>query len=233
MLNISYIIPLVCFWHTITNEISKHTTQESISNNMIGLIHCLLFTAHHNYDYNVDYAVHMSIGYYIYDLIYIIKRIYKMKSKDEFERRFPFIVHHLIGVYLLNASQTGESKYHILYGYNILETSNIMLYVSYYLQKKYATYLHLNMISEFIQLLWYSYFRIIKLSSFIYINKTLFLQFQFITKSVIIILHFMGILWSYKLFKKNIKNFNMLKGMYGYGGSGSCSALLGKTNNSD
>jgi hypothetical protein len=211
MLNIGYIIPLVCFWHTITNEISKHTTQESISNNMIGLIHCLLFTAHHNYDYNVDYAVHMSIGYYIYDLMYIITRIYNVKSKDEFERRFPFIIHHLIGIYLLNASQTGESKYHILYGYNILETSNIMLYVSYHLQKKYANYLHLNIISECIQLLWYSYFRIIKLSSFIYINKTFFLQFQFITKSVIIILHFMGILWSYKLFKKNIKNFNLLK----------------------
>jgi hypothetical protein len=211
MLNISYIIPLICFWHTITNEISKHTTQESISNNMIGLIHCLLFTAHHNYDYNVDYAVHMSIGYYIYDLMYIITRIYNVKSKDEFERRFPFIIHHLIGIYLLNASQTGESKYHILYGYNILETSNIMLYVSYHLQKKYANYLHLNIISECIQLLWYSYFRIIKLSSFIYINKTFFLQFQFITKSVIIILHFMGILWSYKLFKKNIKNFNLLK----------------------
>jgi hypothetical protein len=211
MLNIGYIIPLVCFWHTITNEISKHTTQESISNNMIGLIHCLLFTAHHNYDYNVDYAVHMSIGYYIYDLMYIITRIYNVKSKDEFERRFPFIIHHLIGIYLLNASQTGESKYHILYGYNILETSSIMLYVSYHLQKKYANYLHLNIISECIQLLWYSYFRIIKLSSFIYINKTFFLQFQFITKSVIIILHFMGILWSYKLFKKNIKNFNLLK----------------------
>jgi hypothetical protein len=211
MLNISYIIPLICFWHTITNEISKHTTQESISNNMIGLIHCLLFTAHHNYDYNVDYAVHMSIGYYIYDLMYIITRIYNVKSKDEFERRFPFIIHHLIGIYLLNASQTGESKYHILYGYNILETSNIMLYVSYHLQKKYTNYLHLNIISECIQLLWYSYFRIIKLSSFIYINKTFFLQFQFITKSVIIILHFMGILWSYKLFKKNIKNFNLLK----------------------
>jgi hypothetical protein len=211
MLNIGYIIPLICFWHTITNEISKHTTQESISNNMIGLIHCLLFTAHHNYDYNVDYAVHMSIGYYIYDLMYIITRIYNVKSKDEFERRFPFIIHHLIGIYLLNASQTGESKYHILYGYNILETSNIMLYVSYHLQKKYANYLHLNIISECIQLLWYSYFRIIKLSSFIYINKTFFLQFQFITKSVIIILHFMGILWSYKLFKKNIKNFNLLK----------------------
>jgi hypothetical protein len=213
MLNISYIIPLICFWHTITNEISKYN-QESISNNIASLIHCLLFTAHHNYDYNVDYAVHMSIGYYIYDLLYIFTCIYRVKSKDEFKRRFPFIIHHLIGIYLLNASQTGESKYHLLYGYNILETSNIMLYVSYHLHNKYANYLHLNIISEFFQLLWYSYFRIIKLSSFIYTSQTFFLQFYLTTRVVIIILHFMGIIWSYKLVKKNIKNFNVLKGIH-------------------
>jgi hypothetical protein len=210
MLNISYIIPLICFWHTITNEISKYN-QESISNNIVSLIHCLLFTAHHNYDYNVDYAVHMSIGYYTYDLLYIFICIYRVKSKDEFKRRFPFILHHLIGIYLLNASQTGESKHHLLYGYNILETSNIMLYISYHLQKKYANYLHLNIISEFFQLFWYSYFRIIKLSSEIYTNKTFFLQFHSTTKTVIIMLYLMGIIWSYKLVKKNIKNFNVLK----------------------
>ena len=213
MLNISYIIPLVCFWHTIANQISKYN-QELISNNIVSLIHCLLFTAHHNYDYNVDYAAHMSIGYYAYDLIYIFTCIYKAKSKDEFKRRFPFILHHVIGIYLLNASQTGESKYHLLYGYNILETSNIMLYVSYHLHKNYANYLHLNIISEFFQLLWYSYFRIIKLSSFMYANKTFFLQFHSTTKTVIIILHLMGIIWSYKLVKKNVKNFNVLKGIH-------------------
>ena len=213
MLNIGYIIPLICFWHTITNEISKYN-QELISNNIVSLIHCLLFTAHHNYDYNVDYAVHMSIGYYIYDLLYIFTCIYRVKSKDEFKRRFPFILHHLIGIYLLNASQTGESKYHLLCGYNILETSNIMLYVSYHLHKNYVNYVHLNIISEFFQMLWYSYFRIIKLSSFIYANQTFFLQFHSTTRGVIIILHFMGIIWSYKLVKKNIKNFNVLKGIY-------------------
>ena len=213
MLNIGYIIPLICFWHTITNEISKYN-QELISNNIVSLIHCLLFTAHHNYDYNVDYAVHMSIVYYIYDLLYIFTCIYRVKSKDEFKRRFPFILHHLIGIYLLNASQTGESKHHLLCGYNILETSNIMLYVSYHLHKNYANYVHLNIISEFFQMLWYSYFRIIKLSSFIYVNQTFFLQFHSTTRGVIIILHFMGIIWSYKLVKKNIKNFNVLKGIY-------------------
>ena len=68
MLNISYIIPLVCFWHTITNEISKYK-EEVVSANIVSLIHCLLFMVHHDYDYNIDYAVQMSIVYYMYDLI--------------------------------------------------------------------------------------------------------------------------------------------------------------------
>ena len=139
MLNIGYIIPLICFWHTITNEISKYKHLD-ISNNIISLIHCLLFMVHHDNDYNVEYAVHMSIGYYVYDLIYIVSCIYKSRSKDELNRRYPFIIHHFIGLYLLNAciSETGESKFHLLYGYNLLEKSNIMLYVSYYLHKEYA-----------------------------------------------------------------------------------------------
>ena len=81
MLNIGYIFPLVCFWHTITNEISKYK-QTDTSNNIVSLLHCLLFIAHHGYNYNVDYAVHMSIGYYMYDLIYISSCVYKHRSKD-------------------------------------------------------------------------------------------------------------------------------------------------------
>ena len=60
MLDISQIIPLVCFWSTVTNEVSKYK-QEVVSNNIVSFIHCLLFMAHYNYDYNVNYATHMSI----------------------------------------------------------------------------------------------------------------------------------------------------------------------------
>ena len=215
MLNSFYIFPLVCFCHTITNEISKYK-QTDTSNNIVSLLHCLLFIAHHGYNYNVDYAVHMSIGYYMYDLIYISSCVYKHRSKDEFNRRYPFIIHHVIGIYLLNACifNTGESKFNLLYGYNILETSNIMLYVSYHLHKEYPNYLHLNMLSEFFQLLWYSYFRVIKFLLFMVRNKTHVYEFCYATQFFIAILYFMGIIWSYKLLNKNIKNFKILNGIY-------------------
>lgn len=217
MLNIGYIFPLVCFWHTITNEISKHK-QTDTSNNIVSLLHCLLFISHHGYNYNVDYAVHMSIGYYMYDLIYISSCVYKHRSKDEFNRRYPFIIHHVVGIYLLNAcisdTNTGESKISLLYGYNLLETSNIMLYVSYHLHKEYPNYLHLNMISEFLQLLWYSYFRVINFLQFVVRNKNHMYEFCYVTQFFIAIIYLMGIIWSYKLMNKNIKNFKILNGIY-------------------
>ena len=210
MFNIGYIIPLICFWNTVTNEISKYK-QDVTSSNIVSLIHCLLFMAHHNYDYNVDYAVHMSIGYYTYDLMCIFTCIYKLSSKNEFKKRFPFVIHHLITIYLLKLSLMGKSKEQLLYGYNILETSNIMLYVSYHMNKEYGNYLQLNIISEFFQLLWYFYFRVIKFSLYLHSNKMQLFQFHSTTQCVVFALYFMGVIWSYKLFKKNIKNFNVLK----------------------
>jgi len=217
LLHISQIIPLVCFWNTVTNEISKYKQRE-VSNNVVSLIHCILFMIHHSYNYNIEYAAHISISYYIYDLIYIVSCIYKLKSKDEFKRRYPFIIHHIFGIYLLKHSLTNESKEHLLHGYNILETSNIMLYVSYHLHKEYKNYFHLNIISEFFQLLWYSYFRIIKFSLYVYSNKTYLFHFTLSTQLLIFAIYCMGIIWSYKLVKKNIKNFNILKELHIYNG---------------
>lgn len=210
MLNIINIVPLICFWHTIRSEISKYK-KEVISYNIVSLVHCLLFMAHHTYNYNLDYAVHMSISYYMYDLIYIFSSIYKLKSKDEIKIRFPFIIHHFIGIYLLNEILKEERKTQLIDGYNILETSNIMLYVSYHLHKEYSNYVQLNIVSEFFQLLWYFYFRVIHFSLFVYKNKMCYFQFHMTIKVVIFTLYCMGIIWSYKLVKKNIKNYNILK----------------------
>lgn len=214
MLNITYLIPIVCFWHTISTEISKYK-HELLSNNIISFTNCLLFIYHHNHDYNLEYAVHIGIGFYIYDLMYIFSRIYKANANanDELNRQFPFILHHLAGIYVLNASITGESQQHILYAYNILEKSNIMIYVSYYLHKQYAQYVRLNTLSEFIQLLSYSYFRLFQLPLYIYNNRETFFQFQFMTQFLIIAIYCMGLAWSHRLLKRNMANFYIARSM--------------------
>jgi len=213
MFNIVHIIPIICFWNSILKETLKYK-QESTAKNIVHLIHSLLFILHHNYNYNIDYAIHISIGFYTHDLMYIISSILKMKTKNNFIKHFPYIIHHLIAIYLLNISFKIETKQILLSGYNFLEMSNIMLYVSHHIHKEYNDHLEMNAVSEFIQLLWYSYFRIIQFFLFSYQYKMHFFQFDFITKTVIIILYFMGVMWSYKLTKKNISNYHKLKQLY-------------------
>ena len=213
MFNIGHIIPIICFWNSILKETLKYR-QESTAKNIVHLIHSLIFILHHNYNYNIDYAIHISIGFYAYDLMYIISSILKLKTKNEFIKHFPYIIHHLIAIYILNASFIIESKQILLGGYNILEMSNIMLYVSHHIHKEYNDHLEMNVASEFIQLLWYSYLRIIRFFSFVYENKIHFFHFNFTTKMVIIIIYFMGIIWSCKLTKKNINNYQKLKQLY-------------------
>lgn len=202
-MNIEYIAPLICFWHVISAEISKYKPP-AIANNMVSFIHCLSFIGHYSYNYNLEYTIHISIGFYFYDLFYIFSQIFKEKS--ELKQRAPFIIHHIAGIYILNATLAGEGKDHILYAYNILEKSNIMLYISYYVHKQYAEHLKLNAISDFIQLLSYSYYRLFALSLFVYNNRIHFFEFHFMTQFLIIGVYGMGYAWSYRLFQKNIAN---------------------------
>ena len=220
-MNIEYIIPLVTFWHTISTEFMKYQSP-AIANNLLGFIHCLSFIGHYNYDYNLDYAIHISIGFYTYDLFYIFSQIYaasaararaKTMSCDRTEtptqtikKHTPFIVHHIVGMSILYATLAGESREHILGGYIILEKSNIMIYVSYYIHKQYAEYQRLNGLSEFIQLLFYSYYRLIALSLFLYDNRDAFFQFHFTTQLMILGIYGMGFAWSTRLLKRNIAN---------------------------
>lgn len=210
MLNLDYILPIICFWHTISTEISKYKP-DAIANNIVCSIHCVLYILHYNYNYNMDYAIHLSIGYYTYDLLYIFACIYKKNTKDNIVRRVPYMIHHLVGVYLLHDMLTGENTDPLLYAYNILETSNIMIYISYHLHKEYATYSHLIMLSEFIQLVWYMYYRIIQFSSFAYNNQSRFFQLCFTSQCMIVALYCMGVSWSYNLVKRNLMNLETLK----------------------
>ena len=185
-----------------------------MTNNLVSFIHCLSFIGHYNYDYNLDYAIHISIGFYAYDLFFIFSQMYaaaaaKTTSCDRTEtlkKHTPFIIHHIVGMGILYATLTGESREHILGGYIILEKSNIMIYISYYIHKQYAEYQRLNGLSDFVQLLFYAYYRLIALTLFIYHNIDAFFQFHFMTQFMILGIHGMGVAWSHRLLQRNIAN---------------------------
>jgi hypothetical protein len=191
----------------------------AIANNLVSFLHCLSFIGHYNYDYNLEYAVHISIGFYAYDLFFIFSQIHAARARaramtmscdrdldQTLKKHTPFIIHHVVGMSILYATLTGESREHILGGYIILEKSNIMIYVSYYIHKQYADYQRLNGLSEFIQLLFYAYYRLVALSLFLYNNRDTFFQFHFTTQFMILGIYGMGFAWSTRLLQRNIAN---------------------------
>ncbi len=210
MLHIEYLLPLIAFWRTITSEIRKYKDDHAVANNIVCAIHSFVYIIHYNYNYNMNYAIHASAGYYIYDLFYIFQCIRSLSSSSathQIQQRIPYIIHHLIGIYLLYDTLISDNTEPLLHAYYLLEVSNIMIYVSYHLHKEYLTYKTVISFAEFIQLLWYSYYRVYLFSNFLYYNQARFFEFSRFSQCFIVILYTMGIMWSCKLAKRNIGNY--------------------------
>lgn len=210
MLNLLHILPIIAFWHTITTEIKKHKPNTDVVNNMVSAIHCVSYIVQYNFNYNMNYTIHVSIGYYIYDLIYLIQSIYASNANHAIKSsaRLPtiFAIHHIVGMYLLYDMLILENAGPLPQIYNLAEISNLMLYVSSHLYKEYPTHKYAISVSEFIQLIWYSYFRIIQVSVVIYQNKSFFVEYSVVCNCCFIMLYAMSIAWTGKLVKKNIVN---------------------------
>jgi hypothetical protein len=177
---------------------------------MVSAIHCVSYIVQYNFNYNMNYAIHVSIGYYIYDLIYLIQSIYAANTNHAIKSsaRLPtiFAIHHIVGMYLLYDMLILENAGPLPQIYNLAEISNLMLYVSSHLYKEYPTHKYAISVSEFIQLIWYSYFRIIQVSVVIYQNKSFFVEYSVACNCCFIMLYAMSIAWTGKLVKKNIVN---------------------------
>ena len=215
MFNIGYIIPIVMSCHLLLLELVKYKKEE-VSKNIIHFIHGIIFIAYHNYNIDMIYITHVSIGFYIYDLIYLFTNILKVKDKDKdndenkINKHAPYIVHHIITVKILYSSLYDPHFLSILKGYYIFEMSNMMLYISYHIHKEYKNN-KLLVVTDFLQLMWYSYFRIIKILLFCYSIRDEIYEQTIVSQIMLFIVYLMGISWSYKLVTKNINNFYSYK----------------------
>jgi len=207
MVNIIFLFPIITFWHSLNCEITKYKPAQ-FANNSISFIHCMLYLIHYYYDYNLDYMLHVSIGYYMYDLLYevvTIRRSTSSLSINENALHSSLIIHHLIGIFIIMETLTSDYKLIFLSGYNLMEISNVMLYISNYLHNEYNN-TTICIVSDFIYFLWYAYFRVIRLSGLIYENIDPFFDLSIMSRSFIILLYCMGILWSCNLFVKTLRS---------------------------
>lgn len=161
------------------------------------------------------YLIHIIIGFYVYDLLYLFSLIYKTANTAaaaaECKNRSSFIIHHVATVYILNEILNHENQEYILYAFNLLEKSNIMLYISYHIHKEYPNCFRLNIIADFLQLLFYSYYRIFQLSLYIYNHMTQLYRFNYGIQILIFGIYCMGFVWSCKLIKRIKENYYQVK----------------------
>jgi hypothetical protein len=204
MFKIEYIIPVVMSYHLLFLELLKYKKEE-VSKNIIHMINSIIFILSHTYNNEMIYITNVTIGFYIYDLIYLTRLI--LKSSNSLKHHASYIIHHILAIKILYSSLYNPYIASTWKGYHVLEMSNIMLYVSYHIHKEYKNNKNLIYIADFTELIWYSYYRIIYLSYFLYsIRNQIYEQTIAIYASVVII-YLMGLVWSYKLVIVNIKNY--------------------------
>jgi hypothetical protein len=99
----------------------------------------------------------------------------------------------------------------MLKGYSILESSNIMLYVSYHVQKEWPDRKAWIRASEFVQLLWYVYYRIFNFTGFLYQIREEVIMLGICGSAMIAAVYLMGATWSCKLIMKNAQHVAAIK----------------------
>lgn len=204
MFNIGYVIPIVMSCHLLFLELLKYKTEE-VSKNIIHFINGVIFILSHNYNNDMVYITHVTIGFYIYDIIYLVRTI--VKTNNKLKHSAPFLIHHVLTISILYNSLYTPYFSTMWKGYSIFEMSNLMIYVAYHIHKEYTNNKQIIYITDFIQVMWYSYYRIIKVSFFYYNIRHELYEQTVSFRTILFILYLMGIFWSYKLTMKNIKNY--------------------------
>ena len=204
MLNPYFTLLFLGFWHTLFVSV-LHFKPEDIGKNIVHFIHAIIYVVYYNTELDKYYLVHLSAGFYIYDLLYIINQIVK---KNVFSTLSPYIIHHLIAIYglyfsLVNLLNIASDIVFMMF--YILEISNFMLYISYHIHKSYPEYNNIKNASELIQFIWYTYFRVLYFTRFILIHINYIYTHSITVHFVLITLYSMGLIWSYRLFTKNLK----------------------------
>lgn len=210
MLHIEYLIPIFALWHTITTEVRKYKHDYGVANNMVSAIHCVSYIAQYTNIPDRNYTIHVSIGYYIYDLLYLLYSLYAKKTTQA-KLYTIYVFHHFILLYML-ITIPNEHREPVLHSFFLAELSNITLYLSYHLHKEYPNNGNIIRATEFIQLLWYSYFRVYRASLLLYNDvHVLLFQYSLVYKCSGYLIYLMGIICSVSLVKKNIANCRVVK----------------------
>ena len=136
-----------------------------------------------------DIIVPLSRGYFIFDSFYILLNSIKTEKL--------YLYHHLVMFVFLNELYNSKSALllHVLY---IGEVSNIFTYIVYDLIKR-NYFDDILFVFKFIQLIWFSFFRLFYTTNLLFYNFDEF--YTFVSFYPLLSLYFLAYVWSFTQLK--------------------------------
>ena len=189
------------FWNALYLWNKKYIKNTKINKNSISFIHCLgcSLLAYINYIYpNYVYLYYFCSSYFIWDMLYIL---YNKQWSNSL-----YIYHHLVSIWALYELIHENNSKLINLVFLLGEVSNIFNFIVYHLIKIKSRKSIINLFS-IIQILWFSYFRLIYISWVIYNN--FFLVKNRLFAYTLITIHILSGIWVYKqvdFLRKNLIN---------------------------
>jgi len=189
---------LIILWGSIFNLLNKKYSH-NISANLVNASHALIFILHKILlGTNCIFNAYLTGSFYVYDFGYLVISQYVSGKWD----KIPFLIHHILaisGSYMIYTEYLAEEITYIFY---LLELSNIPLYVSYHNHKRRPLHKNLILVIDFVQFIWYSYYRNIRLYLYFWSIWSVLCSISYLLVGATILISSMGTYWSYLLFNK-------------------------------
>ena len=198
-----YLFIWILLWNQFSQSTKKYIINKKINKNLISFTHsivCCLLAYNNNNDNNAVtnndtitnnymYLYYFSTSYFIWDTLYIL---YNKEWSNSL-----YVYHHLVCIYALNELVNNNNCSLINEVFLVGEISNFFNFIVYHTIKiKVKTYV-INSL-KLIQLLWFSFFRLIWLTNIIYNNFLIVENREFVY--IVLTIHLLSIVWIYKQF---------------------------------
>lgn len=175
----------ITIWFLL-NEVFHQFSNKQRARNYVSFVHSLLCIYKIYTDEYMNLPI-TSISYFMYDIIYILLNYSKAEKL--------YLYHHIICIsFLLEFQQLNE--YDLYYIYGIGELSNFFTYIVYDMIKMGISKIIVDKI-KYIQLLWFSFFRVLCFTYFIYSKSESYLKLKYHSQIGGLTIYCLGLGWSF------------------------------------
>lgn len=175
-----------------------------INNNICSGIHSVMSVVYLlNYLYSGSLfslytSISVSSGYFLWDTYSIVIR------RDT--ANYPYIIHHIIALIVIEQQLQDVNRYLLSTLFCIAEISNFPIYIVYHLKK--TNYLCNILKYQFLQLIWFSIYRIIIFTT--YLPDCIYqIDSYFIIVSLLIV-YTMGLYWTFGQYRSLYRQYKQL-----------------------